>query len=294
MTKIKWIPNAPGSVLYATAVVAQNQFVADAVIDQLLIGPVSDINSQLGMADLDLARFWNRLVASGFESGEDAARCEQALLEAECSPLSADTLARNIAGKLTDIRLAFAERFPKLAEQLPLRARPLQDAWNERGPGLLRAIGRQAHDSLLPARANVHLVGPVRGGGGDVDPPRQNAWIEALLTNNDPTLPEVLRVAWLLARLGLGRDRANRMIDQQHLPTVAALALVPIVLHAGQELELVAPGPLPIPAALERWQQTSGPATVAIVQDWWQQWTPAEMPFPVAIKALDKMLYAQP
>lgn len=291
MTNLKWTSNAPGSILYAAGVVAQNQSVSDATIDELLIVPVSDINSQLGMADLDLGQFWNSLVASGFDGGDDVQRCEAALLDVQCSPLSADTLARNIAGKLTDIRLAFNERFPKLAEQLPLRGRPLQTSWEERGPGLLVQITQQTHAGLLPKRAAVQLVQPIRGGGGDIDPKRLNVWVEAMLTNADAAVPEVLRVAWLLARLGMAHGSGNRMVDPQHLPSIAAVALVPIVLRAGQELDLVAPGPLPIERALELWQHAPNPSTTAVLSDWWQQWTTAPMPFPVAIKALDRMLF---
>ncbi|QEG39470.1 hypothetical protein [Roseimaritima ulvae] len=292
MTNIKWTFSAPGSILYAAGVVAQNQAVSDAAIDELLIQPVSDINSQLGMADLDLGQFWSSLVASGFENGDDVQRCEAALLDADCSPLSADTLARNIAGKLTDIRLAFNERFPKLAEQLPLRGGPLKTSWEERGPGLLVQITNRTHPGLLPKRASIQLVQPIRGGGGDIDPRRLTLWVEAMLTNVDTNVPEVLRVAWLLARLGMAHGSGNRMVDPDHLPAIAAVALVPIVLSAGQELDLVPPGPLPIEAALKLWQQAPNPSTTAVLNDWWQQWTTAEMPFPVALKALDRMLFA--
>src|SRR6056297_177735 len=287
MTTIKWTSSAPGSVLYAAGAVAQNQAVADAALDDLLIGPVSDINSQLGMADLDLAKFWQTLVASGFEEGDDATRCEAALVEVGCSPLSTDTLARTIAGKLTDIRLAFNERLPKLAEQLPLRGRPLQTMWEERGPGLVREIRQATHADLLPKRATLCFVQPVCGGGGQIDPLRQRVWVEAMLTNADPAVPEVLRVAWLIARLGMRQAQANRLIDPAHLPAVTALALVPIVMHAGQELELFAPGELPLRRAMELWQQAPTPQMVDVLGDWWEQFSSGETPFPVAIKALD-------
>ncbi|QDS92929.1 hypothetical protein FF011L_16840 [Roseimaritima multifibrata] len=293
MTTIKWTHSAPGSVLYAAGAVALNRPISDPEVDALLIGPVTDINSQIGSTDLELTTFWEALIAAGFEDSDDPKRCEQALAAAGCSPLALDTLARAVAGKLTEIRLAYNERFPKLAEQLPLRGRPLQTAWDERGRGMLVQIGQQTHADLLPKKVEIRLVQPVSGGGGYVDFQHQAIWVEAMLTNVDPQVPELLRIAWLVARLGIGQGGANRMVEATHLPVVAALGLIPIVLQAGQNLDLVPPGELPIQRTLDLWQQGAAPATTLVLQDWWRQVNSGSTPFPVALKALDRMLASE-
>lgn len=179
-----------------------------------------------------------------------------------------------LAARLERIAQAFAERLPRLAIELPLRAGPLREQWEARGPGLLRRIARLAsHDTNLdPALADtrVLLVHPVCGGGG---------WsadgavvFEAMLYNDVPALPEILRLGWLLAQtLGLG-DAASAQLathSAAHHTTEFAserggrdgfapsehrqLALLPIVLAAGEYVELTRFDPATLKSAAEAW-----------------------------------------
>lgn len=291
MTTLKWTCSPTGSVGYAAARVALNQRVVDPELDGRLSRSASEINHVLAADELDAARFWRSIVAQGFDELSDAERCEAALRACGGSPLTIESTSRSIAGRLTDIRLSFQEKYPKLAEQLPLRARPLQAMWDERGRGLMRQLAAQTHASLIPQSVVAMLVQPVGGGGGDADPQSGRFWIEAMLTDAAPEVPEVLRVAWLVARVGVASPAANRMIDPEHLPSVAATALVPMVLSAGRELDLLRGDELPIDRAFALWDPNASEATVETLQRWWQQMQSGETPFPVGIKALDRMLY---
>jgi hypothetical protein len=290
-TRIRWTCSVPLSVLRAAASVALREPVVTPALESRLTPAVAAINHRLALDELDLAVFWEELLRSGLDPGDDRGRCEPALLAAGCSPLASETMASAVSRWLTEIRLAHHEAFPKLAEQLPLRGRPLREHWEERGAGLLRQVGQRTHNQLLPSRASVCLIQPVRGGDGGLDANRDTVWMEAILTNVDPALPETLRLGWLLARLGMARENANRLIDAEHLPRVAAVGLVPVVLAAGQELDLVPPGPLPIAAALQTWRVEGGEALTALLENWWEQLSTGSTPFPVAIKALDRMLF---
>lgn len=293
MTKVSWKHSAAGSVLYAAAAVAQNLPLNDPRLNRLLVPAVDDINTQLGASDLDWRDFWQAMVKGGFQSRDDLELCENALQAAGCSSLTVDTMAKAISGAITDLRLLFGERFPKLAEQLPLRSGPLRTAWEAYGPGLLRQIAKLTHDELLPQRVTVWFVQPVAAGGGDADAKSKTVWMEAMLTNVDTQVPEVLRLAWLIARVGLGHENANRFVDPGRLPAVASTALVPIVLAAGRELDLLPTEAWPVPQATQLWLRNTAAKRSDIIQSWWRQLSSGETPFPVAIKALDRMLQSE-
>src|SRR5690606_33196825 len=151
------------SVLHAAAAVAVCSEV-DAKFDQALSATIAVVNQRLALAELDVGRFWETLVSA--PAGDDAARVERALVRAGCSELGVDSLAPAVLGRLADARLAVRQQFPKLAEQLPLRAGPLRSLWEASGPGLLRQVARRTVAQVIPPRTTIHLVQPVRGGDG--------------------------------------------------------------------------------------------------------------------------------
>lgn len=283
--KIVWKTDAELSVLHAAAVVAAGHAVVDNKIDMALARPVALINERLEMAEASVPGFWAALVAS--TATDDAARVEQSLLAAGCPELGVDSVAMAILGRLADARLAMGEQFPKLRDQLPLRARPLRELWEATGPGLVRELGRLTIDQMIPPRVTVRLTQPVRGGDGNVIPGSDAVWIEAVLTNPDPTIPETLRLAWLIARCGMIRGAANRLVEAARLPRAAGLALLPITLAAGESLGLGDASDERVAAAAELWHV--GHDAPCLLR-WWDQMRQNQLPLPVAVKALDKML----
>jgi hypothetical protein len=252
--------------------------------------PVQQINDRLDISELDSWRFWHALVAS--PTSDDPARVEHALLRAGCSELAIDSISPAILGRLTDARLAFRGRFPKLAEQLPLRAGPLRDLWDSSGPGLLREIGRRTIATLIPPKTTLLLVQPIRGGDGGLLDRSDTVWVEAVLAHPETTIPETLRIAWLVARKGIDRIESNRWVASDRLPHVAAMALVPIVLAAGEELGLTTSTDSQIGRTLDLWHLDSAHAKLPVepLLRWWSQMRDDQLPLPVALKALDKML----
>src|SRR5690606_32210927 len=130
-------------------------------------------------------------------------------------------------------------------------------------------------------------------------------WIEAVLANPLPEVPEVLRLAWLIARLGLAAQllppspaEADEQPEQQARSfEVLSLALLPVTLQAAAELEL---GPAPAQAphlintAAAAWSGAIDAAVVETLQRWWSQSEELKPPFPVALMALDRMLPGEP
>jgi hypothetical protein len=263
--------------------------------DERLLGATREILSafdeRLAVAELSAETFWQAMLGSLTQGSAEATSLPPALSAAGCSPLVTDSIAAALAGLLTDLRLSILQVLPKLADQLPLRARPLQEQWDAHGPGLMRQIGKLTHADLLPKRVNGLWIHPWLGGGGTSIPQSQAILVEAVLTNPLAELPEVVRIAWLAAQVGMARAEANVLVPADRLPRVVAAALIPVVLSAAAKLELVAGRPEQIALALTKWRPPFAAASdLKTLNEWWDQFSAGSTPFPVALKALDRML----
>ncbi|MCP4190084.1 MAG: hypothetical protein GY768_05590 [Planctomycetaceae bacterium] len=108
------------------------------------------------------------------------------------------TLLRAANAKITEFH-------PRLTEELLLRQRPLRELWEAHGPGLLHQISGQ-QPLELPPKAQIVTVLPFHGGGGEAIAEHQSVVIENVLANPISTLPEILRLAWLIAQLSPNSD----------------------------------------------------------------------------------------
>ncbi len=106
---------------------------------------------------------------------------------------------------------------PGWEEQLAARTRPLRELWQARGPGFLRQLLRQLppRDSRTPPSLGgespdwpVLAVHPLSGGHGLLLPDQRTLLLEAMLTDADDRLPEILRLAWLVAQRALAESPA--------------------------------------------------------------------------------------
>ncbi|MEM6799582.1 MAG: hypothetical protein AAF589_08710, partial [Planctomycetota bacterium] len=118
-------------------------------------------------------------------------------------PLIDPALSAAIKAGDDAIRAVLAPRGKQaFLDEMRLRTGPLRGQWEARGPGLMRLIGQLAPPVAANETNRVSLVTPVVGGHGDVLEGRVT--IEAVLANPHAELPEALRLAWLLARVGAG------------------------------------------------------------------------------------------
>jgi hypothetical protein len=289
---VRWIDHVEMSAAHAAHIVAIGAAFADPRTEQILVDPVTEINNRLVSSSLDVAEFWGWYLRQIMVDATLSDACVAALSAAGCSELQLDQIAGAIRGQLVDARGLFLRKFPKLAEQLQLRARPLRDQWDTYGPGLLREVGRRIWGEKppqrwSPARVDALLVQPIRGGDGGYDAARQRIWVEAMLTDADPAVPEVLRVAWLITRLTI--DSYIRGKGEDALSASWSLVSVPLVLEAGRELGLVHAPELPIEKAMILWH--FGDAEVAeTLAHWWQQHAHSNLPLPAALKILEASL----
>lgn len=311
MTRMRWEIGDRLSPLHASRCWAAGLAGIDGGLATAMNGPLTELTQRLAADDVDLGVFWRSLVAEAAAnqvggSREDQEFCRHALTVAGAGEWTLDSTASAVASRLAEIRITFSERFPKLAQQLSLRGRPLREQWEAVGPGLLRLIGKQTHEAFLPKGVTALLLLPYLGGGGDCDPRSGTLWIEAVLTNPVPEVPEVLRLAWLVGRIGLHRGlHPQARTPAPVLPMAVgdrptdllALASIPIVLQAAAELELVpTPDTAPdrIGIAATQWCGQLPPGTIDVLTDWWKQSRELKPAFPISIKALDRMLPGDP
>ena len=204
----------------------------------------------------------------------------------------AASIARNLVASIAGIESAVRRAFPNLLDELSLRLLPLREQWEAYGPLLLQSVARWTDPRVVVSEAQVVLVYPALGGGGAAHIPFNNVHIEAVLTNPVPDLPENLRLAWLLAQLGLDLPALSDRIHGPRLPDVAALAMLPVTLQAAQDARLMELSPETVDLALSAWQiQTPTDVDpVDVLWRWWSTYLDTRPRWDIALTALDRML----
>jgi hypothetical protein len=199
-----------------------------------------------------------------------------------------EPLAREIAA----LYRAFLQHAPSVIEELELRTGPIREQWEARGPGLLATLRRLIEPEVAPERAEIVLVRPVTGGGGEAFPPYNSVLLEAVLTNSVSELPEVVRLAWLWSQLSFDLPKYFETLGHSRIAKVGQLALVPAVLAAAQEVELARLDAPSIALALDTWEIDIPGADLRaeLLLDWWTTYQESHAPWAVALAGLDRLL----
>lgn len=297
--RLIWNSNASASALHAAEAVCRfEQWIAD----QRTAESIRDYALRLGHwidrnCGHDVPNTWGTLIAyaSEIESNFELASvvCRKRL------PGASEAVITQLSGAITDIEAAYRNLFPKLIEQLQLRSRPLQDQWLGFGSGLFAHIGRLTDKELFVPEAKVILVHPVLGGYGYAHLEQNLARIEAVLTNPLVELPEVVRLAWVLAQLQLDLPKHNEFLAPGVLHRIAPLVMLPPVLAAAEVLELSKCDEAMTELAIENWhipipaEVESNQNIASVLMDWWETYLQTRPAWPTAMLALSKMLGLQ-
>ena len=265
----------------------------DRKTEQALEGPATSINTRLLAASLDVREFWTHLRRQLIIGADPDSACADALRQAGCSEFQLEQTSRAITSLIRECRSGFNSRFPKLVEQLELRARPLKERWEAIGPGLLNTVekrvwGDQAPQGWWPSKVSGLLVQPMRGGDGGLISSPPAIWVEAVLTDVQPLVPEVLRVGWLITRVAVECHLADKT-DDAVLIRAWSLASIPLLLEAGRELDLIAADDIPLSTALVLWGFADDPDH-QIVESWYREVGSTAGTLMVAIKDLHQRL----
>lgn len=290
--ELRWQENVWTSCLHAAQIVAGRNYPVDEAL-AASIGPiVEEMLHELYFAGISDRRFWRHVLPL---SARHPGKAELArIVVGKTSGLAAadSPAAERVGQALTALERAYLKAIPDAENQLKLRRRPLQEAWEARGPGLLFFLKQFVPEDFVPEAADIVLVLPVSGGRGTAHLTYNSLRLEGVLYDPYPQLPEVVRLAWLLAQLNINLPKYGEQVHQDRLPLIARLAVLPAALAAAQEVELMRPGTVTLADALKLWQVTNAghEALAEIVETWWTTQQAQDAPWNIALAALDRML----
>ncbi|HWB01106.1 MAG TPA: hypothetical protein VG713_21590 [Pirellulales bacterium] len=286
---LRWIASRSASCHHALEMLAADRAAPDSDLAGALRSIAEQVDRQCHKFAIPAERLYQHLVplSAGIESRVELATI---VLRKVVDPAAVAGWAGQFATLLTEAKAAYTALRPKLLDELQMRAGPLREQWEARGPGLLRGIARRTSDELIVERADVLLVEPVAGGAGAAHLLYNAVRIEAVLVNPHASLPEVVRLAWMLGQLNCDLPAFSESFPPGKARRLAGLAMLPPTLAAAADVELVGnDSPELLAAAIEHWRL--GDATLAEpLASWWTTYTASRPAWHVALAALDQMV----
>ncbi len=295
MTHLHWLANWAASAIYAADCLRRQLPVVDAPWLEILREPANRLARAIASSDLPAERVWSQLLAVGAHAEVSRHLVEVALLKIVGKHHAAPHLDR-LADRLHALDRALKAAQPQLLDELRLRTQPLQEQWEARGPGMLKALGRFTDPDLLPPAADVVLVPPLLGGGGRAFAGGNVIVFEAVLAYPFPNLPEVVRLGWLVSQLNLELPRYQGDLNRERAAELGAWGMSAASLDAAQEVELTSCDLPTLQFALQAWRTGApgDPSSAPIVADkllrWWQTYREDHPSWPIALRALDMLL----
>lgn len=274
---LKWQPNSSTSALHAAhACWSYPDRITDREVLAIL-GPYADrLGPWIAHASPPNGEtLWDTLIATGCEIDSNDNLAAEVLRKCGLAERE-DLQGGQFAGLITDVEAAFVGLFPQYVQQCPLRLRPLQEQWLGYGRGLMMQWRRLTRIETLIDGCRIIGVQPVLGGYGKSHPDQNLVRIEAVLTNSRPELPEVVRLAWLIAQLHIDPPWLDDVSALPLSELMVPLAMIPAMLAAAQEIELARCDQHSVMLAIEDWlvsipQAARDPRSLsANLLDWWQ------------------------
>jgi hypothetical protein len=257
------------------------------------IAPAAEeLARQVAATGVSAEQFWSHLIALAAEIDGNRELAETAVRKTLHSGVVPDAPIAALVGSISDAEAAFHAATPNLLDQLELRSGPLIEQWNARGPGIFTRLTAITERTLAVESADVVLVYPALGGCGVAHLPYNSVRIEAVLANPVAEIPEVVRLAWLIAQLNIDLPRFSERINHDQLLPVAALAMIPPVLLAAEYVELCEYDTATIQLALDHWNMNSCTTdnTAQILMDWWATYADSRPDWHIALEALAEMV----
>lgn len=290
--KLAWRTPTLASAAYAGRALRRGERSDLIGLSPGLVRAAADFQLALRQTNLPTTEFWDELVAwSGLAETRRRA-VEQALKRCARIPSAPFDLTLEFDLRFARIERELATLKPKLEEELSLRARPIREAWETVGPGLMRSIEKLTEPGLLVSQATIVVVHPFAGGGGSSHLATDSVTWEGMLAHPHPELPETLRLAWMLSQLGLDMPRYEQELEEDDVARVASLAMLPVTLAAGEEFDFVRCDEPTIARAMELWglfDSHRDRAAEALLA-WWDAYRERRPPWETALVALEQIM----
>jgi hypothetical protein len=291
-TTLRWIVSSSASAFHAAEAIARQTPLADDALADALMEPAARLAVLVSASGIPGETFWSHVtaLAAGIHNNRELA--DVALDKTIGRGPRQAALIDELTRAFTALEKAFDSILPRCLDDLELRSGPLREQWEARGPGLLSEVAHLTEPSLIAEQADVLLVHPALGGAGSAHLPYNSVRIEAVLANPHHTLPEIVRLAWLLAQLNLDLPLYEGALSRQRMAEMGALAMIPPVLCAAETVELARYDAATLQLALAAWRlsaENHSQAAQTLVE-WWTVYGGSHPAWPVALAALDRML----
>jgi hypothetical protein len=290
--EVRWRVSQSASCFHAAeAICRQRRTIVDH-LDAALREGAEQLHRQAVEAGVPEDDFWDHLVPLAAEIESNRELIDVALRKAAGLGRYSELLVNALACRVAQIEAAGQRAVPDLVEQLSQASEPLRQQWERCGLGLLNRVALLTDERMIVGQMTVDLVYPALGGGGVAHLRYNTARIEALECDPDPMLPEVVRLAWLVAQLNMDLPVFTESVPRRRLGLIAQLAVLPVVLKAAEELELVASGSSSSSRAIELWGLERGDRAelTDVLASWWESYLEMRPAWAVALAALDQMI----
>jgi hypothetical protein len=289
---LHWLPGITAGCFYTTELLLRDRPPADPALAAALAEPARRLHETLRAERVPLPTFWRHLVplAAAIDSAHELA---EVVLIKTIGRMQAEPRVGRFCGLLHDLEIAYTKALPGLGERLARAIADLRPRWDSRGLGTLIGTTHWTEPDFLVDEATVALVHPALGGGGTACLHYRTACLEAAPDDPVAGLPEVVRLAWLLGQLNLGVPRYTEGVRHNPPETVAALAMIPVVLAGAELPELARCDAETIETAVRAWLSPApdGAATwPGILTEWWDVYRTMRPSWATALQALDEML----
>lgn len=291
-TELRWIASVSASALHAAGALSEGRNLTDVRLRDAIATPVASLHAEITNSSLPVRRYWKQLLALSHHIENNRDLATTAIRKVAAWRTQYDSLAGRLSELITAVENAVLRAVPGIVDELANRSRPIREQWEARGPGLLHQIGKLTDERLLVENAEVVLVLPVLGGGGAAQLSNNSVRLEAVLTNNIPRLPEVVRLAWMVAQLNCDLPIFGESLSAERLTWISQLGLLPPTIQAAQEVELTELIPQTMALAIKHWQfdEPVQDDVADVLFAWWQTYLETRPDWKTALGALDQML----
>ncbi|MEX0793120.1 MAG: hypothetical protein WD045_08290 [Pirellulaceae bacterium] len=289
---LRWVPSPLASCLHTAELVSRQALAPTAGNYESFTQEVHNWLAEVDRGVDSRANFWRHLLPLAAQPKSRRELIDVVLRKTGANGPNREQTIERILAPLGAMEAAYGEIHPTLETELPNRVLPIQQQWEARGPGLWFALKRQVPEEILVESADVVLVHPECGGGGRPQLLYNSVRLEGVLYHPHPELPEPVRLAWLLAQLELDRPAISETVNRDRLEMIAGLALLPPILEAAYQAELVAPPEESMPAALRLWNLLPAGSSLdaETLAAWWRAKDTRDTPWHIALAALDRMI----
>lgn len=293
--KLRWKVSLTATSLHTALCCVGGLRLVETSLAQILQGSVDDLRRALDAASLDGPSTLETLLGLSADYENKRQLTQVALTRLRGATAVVESTVNEIAAAIGSLERGVLQAHPDLVEELALRARPLQEQWNARGPGLMHEMARLTDSLMVPEAAEVVLVDPCVGGHGWAHLRLNRVTMEALLANPYEELPEAVRLAWLLGQLNCDLPRFAEVVPGTRLPLLAQLAVLPAALTAGEQVGWSTCTAGTVRKALECWHcDIESPSELSErLFRWWETFRAGSTRWDVAWRALAELISSE-